>query len=57
MRVEDLDGPRVREGMADAILDDLRWLGLDWDEGPFVQSARIDRYREAIESLRARGLV
>ena len=65
MRIEDLDGPRVREGMSDAILEDLSWLGLDWDEGPdvpgahgpYVQSARIERYREVIASLRERGLV
>lgn len=65
MRMEDLDGPRVRPGMADAILEDLRWLGLDWDEGPdvggpyapYVQSQRSKRYREVIEELRARGLV
>lgn len=56
MRMEDLDGPRVRAGMADAILEDLRWLGLDWDEGPYVQSARFDRYREVIASLASRGL-
>ena len=34
MRVEDLDAPRVRPGMEGRILDELRWLGLDWDEGP-----------------------
>ncbi len=65
MRMEDLDGPRVRAGMADAILEELRWLGLDWDEGPdvggsfgpYVQSQRSARHREVVESLRARGLV
>jgi glutamyl-tRNA synthetase len=65
MRMEDLDGPRVRTGMADAILADLRWLGLDWDEGPdvggpfapYVQSARFDRYRSVVASLASRGLV
>lgn len=34
MRVEDLDGPRVRPGLEPRLLDELRWLGLDWDEGP-----------------------
>jgi glutamyl-tRNA synthetase len=65
MRMEDLDGPRVRAGMADAILQDLRWLGLDWDEGPdvggphapYVQSERSAHHREALDGLRARGLV
>lgn len=65
MRVEDLDGPRT---VADAVkgnLDELRWLGLDWDEGPevggpyapYLQSERSEHYRAALESLTAKGLV
>jgi glutamyl-tRNA synthetase len=65
MRVEDLDGPRVKSGLEARILDELRWLGLDWDEGPDVggpegpyrQSERLPRYASAVEALRARGLV
>jgi glutamyl-tRNA synthetase len=65
MRVEDIDTPRVLPGSAQAIMDDLRWLGLDWDEGPdlggphapYVQSARTALYAEAIDQLAARGLV
>jgi glutamyl-tRNA synthetase len=65
MRVEDLDGPRVRAGQEARILDELRWLGLDWDEGPDVggpvgpyrQSERLPRYAAALERLRAAGLV
>lgn len=65
MRIEDLDGPRVVPGMTEALLEDLRWLGLSWDEGPdvggphapYVQSARLERYRAALEALKARGLV
>jgi glutamyl-tRNA synthetase len=64
MRVEDLDGPRVRPGLEAQILDELRWLGLDWDEGPDVggplgpyrQSERLPRYAAALERLRAAGL-
>jgi len=64
MRVEDLDGPRVRPGLEDRILDELRWLGLDWDEGPDVggplgpyrQSERSGRYAAALDRLRAAGL-
>jgi glutamyl-tRNA synthetase len=64
LRVEDIDTPRVVRGAASRIQDDLRWLGLTWDEGPdaggpygpYVQSARIVRYADAIEALRARGL-
>jgi glutamyl-tRNA synthetase len=63
MRVEDLDGPRVREGAAEAILGDLRWLGFDWDEGPdvggprgpYVQSKRSALYGRALEALREGG--
>ena len=64
LRVEDLDGPRVRPGMEARILDELRWLGLDWDEGPEVggplgpyrQSELAGRYRTAVEQLRDAGL-
>ena len=65
LRVEDLDAPRVRPGLEAQILSELRWLGLDWDEGPDVggpagpyrQSERRPRYAEALDRLRARGLV
>ena len=65
LRVEDLDGPRVRPGLEARILDELRWLGLDWDEGPDVggaagpyrQSERLPRYAEALERLRGAGLL
>ena len=61
LRVEDLDPPRVVAGAADAIVEDLHWLGLDWDEGPdvggsvgpYVQSARAGMYEEALNHLRA----
>lgn len=57
VRMEDLDAGRVRAGVAEAQLDDLRALGLDWD-GPVVrQSERLDVYREAIAELEAAGLV
>jgi glutamyl-tRNA synthetase len=47
MRVEDLDTPRVKPGVVERMLDDLRWLGLDWDGEPVVQSGRRAAYREA----------
>jgi glutamyl-tRNA synthetase len=56
LRMEDIDAPRVVPGKAEAILDDLRWLGIAWDEGPFAQSARTALYVEAIDRLAARGL-
>src|SRR5512137_731302 len=46
LRIEDTDSARSSEEMVEGILQGLRWLGLDWDEGPFFQSQRLDRYRE-----------
>jgi glutamyl-tRNA synthetase len=54
-RLEDLDGPRVVPGMAEAAMEDLAWLGLDWDEGPYVQSERSAVYEEALARLAAAG--
>ena len=64
LRVEDIDTPRVKAGVEGRQLEDLRWLGLDWDEGPDVggahvpyrQSERVARYDEALVSLARRGL-
>ena len=55
-RMEDLDHPKDKPGAADAAVEDLRWLGFDWDE-EFVQSERHDVYRDALAFLRGRGLV
>ncbi|MBX3462084.1 MAG: tRNA glutamyl-Q(34) synthetase GluQRS [Planctomycetes bacterium] len=55
LRLEDIDGPRVKAGAAQAALDDLQWLGLDWDGEPVVQSARLERYRQAATALAAAG--
>jgi glutamyl-tRNA synthetase len=51
LRVEDLDGPRIKPGAAAATIDTLRWLGLDWDAGPFVQSEDLAPYRAAMNQL------
>jgi glutamyl-tRNA synthetase len=57
LRIEDIDSPRVKPGAAEQALDDLRWLGLDWDEGPIVQSQRLPLYEAALARLQARELV
>ncbi|HEU4562980.1 MAG TPA: tRNA glutamyl-Q(34) synthetase GluQRS [Longimicrobium sp.] len=65
MRVEDLDFGRVRPGIMETQLDELRWLGLDWDEGPdlggphapYVQSERGALYEAALRRLAGRGLL
>lgn len=55
LRIEDLDGPRIKQGAAGQLIDDLRWLGLDWDEGPVWQSARRSFYDQAIQQLLTAG--
>jgi glutamyl-tRNA synthetase len=57
LRIEDIDTTRVRPGAAEAAIADLRWLGLDWDAGPYVQSERLAAYREALERLKRAELV
>jgi glutamyl-tRNA synthetase len=53
LRIEDIDGPRIKRGADVQAIEDLRWLGLDWDEGPVYQSARLPIYQTAIEVLLA----
>ena len=63
LRVEDTDASRVTEEAVHGVLEDLRWLGLDWDEGPEVggpyapyrQSQRMDLYRETADRLLSQG--
>ncbi len=56
LRIEDIDGPRVKTGAMEQTLDDLRWLGLDWDGQPVLQSERLEHYAEAAQRLVAHGL-
>src|ERR1700722_2034174 len=55
LRIEDLDCPRVKRGADAAAIEDLRWLGLDWDDGPIYQSQRSAGYDRAIDHLLASG--
>ena len=63
LRIEDTDAERNVEGGSDALVEALRWLGLDWDEGyqkggehgPYVQTERLDRYHAAVNALIAEG--
>jgi glutamyl-tRNA synthetase len=65
VRMEDLDHPKNKAGAAAAALEDLRWLGLDWDEGPdvggpcapYTQTSRKASYAAALEALKRKGLV
>ncbi len=56
LRIEDLDGPRVKAGSAEQAVDVLRWLGLDWDGAPMLQSGDLSPYRGALDRLWAAGL-
>ncbi|MCB1962201.1 MAG: glutamate--tRNA ligase [Rhodocyclaceae bacterium] len=56
LRIEDTDVERSTPEAVQAILDGMAWLALDCDEGPFYQMQRMDRYREVVDELLARGL-
>jgi glutamyl-tRNA synthetase len=55
LRIEDTDLERSTQASVQAILDGLQWLGIDWDEGPFFQMKRLERYREVANQLIAAG--
>src|SRR5437763_14099187 len=65
LRIEDLDRPRVRSGASERMLFDMRWLGLDWDEGPdiggphapYIQSERQEIYTTYLLRLQDAGLI
>lgn len=57
LRIEDLDSPRTKAGADQQAIDDLRWLGLDWDEGPTWQLPDLACYHEALAKLSAAGLI
>jgi glutamyl-tRNA synthetase len=57
LRIEDIDSPRVKTGAADEALADLRWLGLEWDDAPVVQTQRIPLYVAALKRLQDQELV
>src|SRR5690606_41399145 len=64
LRIDDLDAARAQDEYLEDIFASLRWLGLDWDSGPrdvadfkarYSQTLRLDRYRAAVETLKAGG--
>ena len=57
LRIEDLDQTRSRPEFVDGIYEDLRWLGLEWDDAVLIQSQRGTEYEAALERLKTQGLV
>ncbi|HHT9138706.1 MAG TPA: glutamate--tRNA ligase [Candidatus Wunengus sp. YC60] len=55
LRIEDTDQQRSTDEATQAILDSMKWLGLDWDEGPYFQSQRLSIYKQHAEKLVAQG--
>ncbi|HEY0786384.1 MAG TPA: glutamate--tRNA ligase [Acidobacteriaceae bacterium] len=55
LRIEDTDFERSSDAMVEGILAGMRWLGMDWDEGPFHQSQRLELYRETAQKLLTGG--
>ncbi len=59
LRIEDIDSPRIKPWATQQAIDDLRWLGIDWDEGPdiggphapYIQTERVDQYADALNRL------
>ncbi len=57
LRIEDTDLERSTQEAVDTIIESMRWLGLNYDEGPYYQMQRMDRYKQVLAELRARDLV
>lgn len=57
LRIEDIDSPRVKQAATDEAISDLRWLGLDWDDEPIVQTQRLQLYEQAFQQLQAQEYV
>jgi len=57
LRIEDTDLERSTQAATEQIIDAMKWLGLDYDEGPFYQAQRVDRHKEVIAELEAKGVL
>ena len=56
LRIEDTDRERSTQPAIDAIIESMKWTGLNWDEGPFYQTKRFDRYNQVIDEMLEKGL-
>src|SRR5262245_20689004 len=57
LRIEDIDSPRIKPWATKLLFEDLRWLGLDWDNEPIIQSQRLLWYEKALDQLKKKELV
>ncbi|MGE4619942.1 MAG: tRNA glutamyl-Q(34) synthetase GluQRS [Planctomycetota bacterium] len=57
LRIEDIDGPRIQSGATEQVIEDLQWLGLDWDAEPEIQTDHLWRHERVLEQLQQAGLV
>ncbi len=57
LRIEDLDGPRIKPGADRQAIEILRWLGIDWDQGPYYQRQDLSRYHAAMQRLAGEGWI
>lgn len=57
LRIDDLDGPRIKADADREAIDILQWLGVDWDEGPYYPSREADRYDQAWQALAKKGQI
>ncbi|MEZ6096349.1 MAG: tRNA glutamyl-Q(34) synthetase GluQRS [Pirellulaceae bacterium] len=57
LRIDDLDSPRVKAGADKQALEDLAWLGLDWDTQPLYQSSLVEQYDECLQRLASSGSI
>lgn len=57
LRIEDTDLERSTQSATEAIMDSINWLNLDWDEGPYFQTKRFDRYNAVIDNMLSKGTV
>jgi glutamyl-tRNA synthetase len=55
LRIDDLDSPRVKEWAVDQAIEDIRWLGIDWDDQPIRQTAHRQDYRQAVKTFTRGG--
>ncbi|MBU6414254.1 MAG: tRNA glutamyl-Q(34) synthetase GluQRS [Planctomycetes bacterium] len=56
LRIEDLDGPRIKPGAIESCINTLSWLGMDWDDAPLIQSTDLTPYIDAMHLLASRAL-